>query len=71
MHEMALARGVKVSGATVDIVNENLDEGPILLQKAVEVHEDDTPEKLQRRIMEEAEWVILPEAVRLISEGWR
>ena len=68
---MALARGVKVSGATVHIVNENLDEGPILLQKAVEVHEDDTPEKLQRRIMEEAEWVILPEAVRLISEGWR
>ena len=71
VHEMALARGVKVSGATVHIVNENLDEGPILLQKAVEVHEDDTPEKLQRRIMEEAEWVILPEAVRLISEGWR
>lgn len=69
VHEKALARGVKVSGATVHIVNENLDEGPILLQKAVEVHENDTPETLQRRIMEEAEWVILPEAVKMISEG--
>ncbi len=69
VHEAALARGVKVTGATVHIVNEIADGGPILLQKAVEVHEDDTPETLQRRVMEEAEWVILPAAIDLIARG--
>ncbi len=65
VHEAALAKGVKVSGATVHIVTPECDGGPIILQRAVEVREDDTPEVLQRRIMEEAEWKILPEAVRL------
>ena len=65
VHEAALAKGVKVSGATVHIVTPECDAGPIILQKAVEVKQDDTPEVLQRRIMEEAEWKILPEAVRL------
>ncbi len=69
VHEAALARGVKISGATVHFVNKDLDAGPILLQKAVEVREDDTPETLQRRIMEEAEWKLLPEAIRLVAEG--
>ena len=68
-HEAALARGVKISGATVHIVNENYDEGPILLQKCVDVLPDDTPEILQKRIMKECEQVILPEAIRLFSEG--
>ena len=68
VHEAALAKGVKVSGATVHIVTPECDAGPIILQKAVEVKQDDTPEILQRRIMEEAEWKILPEAVRLFCE---
>ena len=65
VHEAALDKGVKVSGATVHIVTPECDAGPIILQKAVEVRQDDTPEALQKRIMEEAEWVILPEAVKL------
>lgn len=69
VHEAALARGVKLTGATVHFVNEDLDAGPIIIQKAVEVKEDDTPETLQERVMREAEWKILPEAIRLISEG--
>ncbi len=69
VHEAALARGVKVTGATVHFVNEVCDGGPIVLQKAVEVREDDTPETLQRRVMEEAEWKILPRAVSLFCEG--
>ncbi len=68
VHEAALEKGVKVSGATVHIVTPECDAGPIVLQKAVEVKQDDTPETLQRRIMEEAEWKILPEAVRLFCE---
>ena len=68
VHEAALAKGVKVSGATVHIVTPECDAGPIILQKAVEVKEGDTPESLQRRIMEEAEWKILPEAVKLFCE---
>ena len=69
VHEAALQKGVKVSGATVHIVTPECDAGPIVLQRAVEVREDDTPETLQRRIMEEAEWKILPEAVRLFADG--
>lgn len=69
VHEAALKKGVKLSGATVHIVTPECDAGPIVLQKAVEVKEDDTPETLQRRIMEEAEWKILPKAVRLFCEG--
>ena len=69
VHEAALAKGVKVSGATVHIVTPECDAGPIVLQKAVEVKENDTPETLQRRIMEEAEWVILPRAVRLFCDN--
>ncbi len=69
VHEAALEKGVKVSGATVHIVTPECDAGPIVLQKAVEVKEDDTPETLQRRIMEEAEWKILPKAVQLFSDG--
>lgn len=68
IHEAALARGVKVSGATVHLVNEIPDGGPILLQKAVEVLPGDTPEKLQRRIMERAEWILLPQAAELMAE---
>ena len=68
VHEAALEKGVKLSGATVHIVTPECDAGPIVLQRAVEVREDDTPETLQRRIMEEAEWRILPEAVRLFCE---
>ena len=68
VHEAALEKGVKVSGATVHIVTPECDAGPIVLQKAVEVMDDDTPETLQRRIMEQAEWKILPEAVRLFCE---
>ena len=69
VHEAALEKGVKVSGATVHIVTPECDAGPIVLQKAVAVREDDTPETLQRRIMEEAGWKILPEAVKLFCEG--
>lgn len=69
VHEAALEKGVKVSGATVHIVTPECDAGPIILQKAVEVRPDDTPETLQQRIMEEAEWKILPEAVKLFCEG--
>ena len=67
VHEAALARGVKITGATVHFVDEGMDSGPILLQKAVEVHEGDTPERLQRRVMEEAEWKLLPMAIDLIA----
>ncbi|MCH4207346.1 MAG: phosphoribosylglycinamide formyltransferase [Solobacterium sp.] len=69
VHEAALKRGVKVSGATVHFVNEECDGGPILLQKAVEVHADDTPETLQKRIMTEAEWVLLPKAIAMVCNG--
>ena len=69
VHEAALEKGVKVSGATVHIVTPECDAGPIVLQKAVEVKEGDTPEVLQKRIMEEAEWKILPAAVRLFCDG--
>ena len=68
-HQAALAKGVKVSGATVHFVNENYDEGPILLQKAIDVLPNDTPETLLKRIMQECEWKILPEAIRLIADG--
>ncbi len=67
VHEAVLARGVKVTGATVHFVDEGTDTGPIILQKAVEVKEDDTPEVLQRRVMEQAEWVIMPQAIDLIA----
>lgn len=67
VHEAALKRGVKVTGATVHYVDEGVDSGPIILQKAVEVKEGDTPEVLQRRVMEEAEWVILPKAIDFIA----
>ena len=69
VHEAALAKGVKVSGATVHFVTAECDAGPIILQKAVEVVEGDTPETLQRRIMEQAEWKILPKAVQLFCDG--
>ena len=68
VHEAALARGVKVTGATAHLVNGEVDGGPILFQKAVEVREGDTPETLQRRVMEEAEWELLPRAVKMISD---
>ena len=77
VHEKALAYGVKVSGATVHFVSEECDGGPIILQKAVNIEEGDTPEMLQRRIMEQAEWIILPQAVdlfcrdKLVVEGRR
>ncbi len=69
VHEAALEYGVKVTGATVHFVNEVTDGGQIILQKAVDIHEDDTPESLQKRVMEEAEWVLLPKAVSLFCEG--
>ena len=69
VHEKALTRGVKVTGATVHFVDEVLDNGPIILQKAVMIEEGDTPEVLQRRVMEQAEWVILPKAIDLIANG--
>jgi len=69
VHEAALAYGVKLSGATVHFVSEECDGGPIIAQKAVPVMEGDTPETLQRRIMEEAEWKVLPEAVSLFCQG--
>ncbi len=68
VHEAVLARGVKVTGATVHYVNEVCDGGPIIAQKAVEVKEDDTPESLQQRVMREAEWVILPQAVETVCK---
>lgn len=67
VHEAALARGVKVVGATVHFVDEGTDTGPIILQKAVEVEDGDTPQILQRRVMEQAEWKILPQAIHLIA----
>ena len=69
VHEEALRRGVKVTGATVHFVNEIPDGGEILLQKAVEVLPGDTPESLQRRVMEQAEWILLPQAAELVSKG--
>ncbi|MCI8341990.1 MAG: phosphoribosylglycinamide formyltransferase [Firmicutes bacterium] len=68
VHAAALERGVKVTGATVHFVNEETDGGPIIIQKAVYINDSDTPETLQKRVMEEAEWKIFPEAVKLISE---
>jgi len=67
VHEAALARGVKITGATVHYVDNGMDTGPIILQKAVEVHDGDTPEVLQKRVMEQAEWVILPQAINMIA----
>lgn len=69
VHEKVLERGVKVTGATVHFVNEGMDEGPIIAQKAVTVEEDDTPESLQRRVMEQAEWILLPAAINDIANG--
>lgn len=69
VHEAALARGVKVTGATVHFVDEGMDSGPIILQKAVEVLPGDTPEVLQRRVMEQAEWILLPQAIDMIANG--
>lgn len=69
VHEAALARGVKVTGATVHFVDEGMDTGPIIMQKTVMVRDDDTPETLQRRVMEEAEWIILPWSLNLIANG--
>ena len=68
VHEAALEKGVKVTGATVHIVNEIPDGGRILLQKAVEIQPDDTPEVLQRRVMEQAEWILLPQATEMLSK---
>lgn len=69
VHEGVLSRGVKVTGATVHFVDEGTDTGPIILQKAVEVQQDDTPEILQHRVMEQAEWKIMPQAIDLIANG--
>lgn len=69
VHEKALERGVKVTGATVHFVNEGMDEGPIIAQKAVAVEDDDTAEILQRRVMEQAEWILLPQAIDDIANG--
>lgn len=69
VHEGVLARGVKVTGATCHFVDEGTDTGPIILQKAVEVLDDDTPETLQRRVMEQAEWIIMPRAIDLIARN--
>ena len=69
VHEAVLERGAKVTGATVHFVDEGTDTGPIILQKAVVVHQDDSPEKLQQRVMMEAEWKIMPEAINLIANG--
>ena len=69
VHEEALRRGVKVTGATVHYVDGGMDTGPIILQKAVEVEKGDTPEILQRRVMEQAEWIILPKAIQMIAHG--
>lgn len=69
VHEAALKRGVKVTGATCHFVDEGTDTGPIILQKAVDILPDDTPKTLQRRVMEQAEWVIMPKAIDLIANG--
>lgn len=69
VHEEAIKRGVKITGATVHFVDEGTDTGPIILQKAVDVNDNDTPEVLQKRVMEEAEWVILPKAIEMIAQG--
>ncbi|MCD8249344.1 MAG: phosphoribosylglycinamide formyltransferase, partial [Lachnospiraceae bacterium] len=69
VHEGVLARGVKVTGATVHFVDKGTDTGPIILQKAVEVRDGDTPKELQLRVMQEAEWIILPRAIDLIANG--
>lgn len=69
VHEAALARGVRITGATVHFVDEGTDTGPIIMQRAVAVLEGDTPETLQKRVMEEAEWVILPKSLNLIANG--
>ncbi len=69
VHEKALERGVKVTGATVHFVTEGMDEGPIIAQKAVAVEQQDTPELLQRRVMEQAEWILLPKAIDDIANG--
>ena len=69
VHEAALERGVKVTGATVHFVDSGMDTGPIILQKAVEVREGDTPKILQQRVMEQAEWIILPQAIHMIANG--
>lgn len=69
VHEKVLERGVKITGATVHFVNEGMDEGPIISQKAVPVEENDTPEILQRRVMEQAEWILLPKAIDDIANG--
>ena len=69
VHEAALARGVKLTGATVHFVDEGMDSGPILLQKAVEVKKGDTPQILQKRVMEQAEWKLLPQAINMIANG--
>ena len=69
VHEAALKKGVKITGATVHFVDEGMDTGRILFQKAVEVKEGDTPEILQRRVMEEAEWILLPKAINAIANG--
>lgn len=68
VHEAALERGVKVTGATVHYVDEGTDTGPIILQKAIEIMEGDTPKVLQQRVMEQAEWIILPKAVQMIAD---
>ncbi len=69
VHEKVLERGAKVTGATVHFVNDGMDEGPIISQKAVAVEEDDTPQTLQRRVMEQAEWILLPRAIDDIANG--
>ncbi|MBO5259524.1 MAG: phosphoribosylglycinamide formyltransferase [Agathobacter sp.] len=69
VHEGVLSRGVKVTGATVHFVDEGTDTGPIIMQKAVEVKQGDTPKELQQRVMEEAEWIIMPKAIDLIANG--
>lgn len=69
VHEGVLKRGVKITGATVHFVDEGMDTGPIILQKPVAVEEDDTPERLQKRVMEQAEWILLPEAIDVIANN--
>lgn len=69
VHEKVLERGVKITGATVHFVDEGTDTGPIIIQKAVEVQDNDTPEILQKRVMEQAEWIIMPRAIDLIANG--
>lgn len=69
VHEKALEYGAKITGATIHFVEEKTDAGPIIMQKAVEIREDDTPKTLQARVMQEAEWIILPRAIKLIADG--